>query len=169
MKTTTVLLLAITLLASQVHSEAATILISGPTQSSSSILVSGSAADNNYGTNGLLSVGKNGVAQTVRSFQMSKTDPSGTKYTIDFADVSFFAGWISDASTNAGFFLSSPGLESIGAGPNFISTQSGLDSEKPLLTLVTIPEPGTIQLFVVGFLGIGLCWSFRRQTSAMRL
>ena len=82
----------------------------------------------------------------VGSFTASSSDPVGTRYRIDFADLSFLQHWVNDPDSNGGFLLYSAALEAGGAPLlRLASSQNATAENQPLLDLTFwIPNPDSI-------------------------
>lgn len=75
----------------------------------------------------------------------------GDTITFTLNDLSFLPGWINNPSTNAGFLIRQPGVNT-GAYDRFYSSEASNVAFRPLLTvtLVSVPEPASSVTMLMG-------------------
>lgn len=87
----------------------------------------------------------------------------GDTITFTLNDLSFLPGWINNPSTNAGFLIRQPGVNT-GAYDRFYSSEASTVAFRPLLTvtLVPVPEPASGFTMLMGAVFALARWRRRR-------
>jgi hypothetical protein len=100
-------------------------------------------------------------ASPIASFAISSADTAGMTYTV-MIPAAVIQNWIDNSAQNAGFALASPANVPGGDCWYGASALNTTLSWRPMLTVNTVPEPGTLALLATGLIGL-LCYAWRKR------